>query len=206
MAVSRARQTKLRIRGHSSHVQAPTFGGFHPSEWPKRTATSGFCPPGARLAAFWGDFGLCVCTEKGSKMVKNGLKMTFSKNDTGPFGVSLEVFLARSEAPLSRFDLRCVVCFTYPQCAFESFLFCLDQVKRSGQKKGWAVLKKLKKPAAIPLQVCAHARQPHFASTIAFFMVDPPSASGPCLLRERGGSSFSEITLCSLHRNIAHCI
>ena len=46
--------------------------------------------------------------------------MTFSKNDTGPFGVSLEVFLARSEAPLSRFDLRRVVCFTYPQCAFQT--------------------------------------------------------------------------------------
>ena len=45
--------------------------------------------------------------------------MTFSKNDTGPLEVSLGVFLARSEAPLSRFDLRRVVCFTYPQCAFQ---------------------------------------------------------------------------------------
>ena len=53
-------------------------------------------------------------------MVKHGSKMTFSKNDTGPFGVSLEVFLARSEAPLSRFDLRRVVCSTYPQCAFQT--------------------------------------------------------------------------------------
>ena len=29
-------------------------------------------------------------------------------------------FLARSEAPLSRFDLRRVVCFTYPQGAFQT--------------------------------------------------------------------------------------
>ena len=57
------------------------------------------------------------------KGVKNGpkwVKTTFSKNDTGPFGVSLEVFLARSEASLSRFDLRRVVCFTYSQCAFRT--------------------------------------------------------------------------------------
>ena len=50
---------------------------------------------------------------------------------------------------------------------------------------------KLKKPAAIPPQGCAYARQPHIATTIAFFMVDPPSAKSPCLLRERGG--FSKI-------------
>ena len=42
-------------------------------------------------------------------MVKNGSHMNFSKNDTGPFGVCLEVFLARSEALLSRFDLRRVL-------------------------------------------------------------------------------------------------
>ena len=53
-------------------------------------------------------------------MLKNGSKMTFSENDTGPLGVSLEVFLARSESPLSRFDLRRVVRFTYPQCAFQT--------------------------------------------------------------------------------------
>ena len=35
-------------------------------------------------------------------------------------GVSVEVFLARYEAPLRRFDLRRVVCFTYPQCAFQT--------------------------------------------------------------------------------------
>ena len=40
-------------------------------------------------------------------------KMTFSKNNTGPFEVSLEVFLARSEALWRRFDLHRVVCFTY---------------------------------------------------------------------------------------------
>ena len=53
-------------------------------------------------------------------MVKNGSKMIFSTNDTGPFEVSLEVFLTRSGASLSRFDLRPVVCFTYPQCVFQT--------------------------------------------------------------------------------------
>ena len=41
------------------------------------------------------------------------------KTDTGPFGMSLEVFLARSEAPVPCFDLRQVVCFAY-QCAFQT--------------------------------------------------------------------------------------
>ena len=114
MAVSQARRTESRFRGHFFHVQTPTLGCFHPSEWPKRTATSGFCPPGARLAALWGILA-CACPPKrGQKWVKND----FLKNDNGPFGVSLEVFLARFEAPLSRFDLRRVVCFTYPQWAF----------------------------------------------------------------------------------------
>ena len=53
------------------------------------------------------------------KGIKNGQKWV--KNDfLQPFGVSLEVFLARSEATLSRFDVRLVVCFTYPQCAFQT--------------------------------------------------------------------------------------
>ena len=55
----------------------------------------------------------------GSKMVQNGSKMIYSQNDTGPFGVSLEVFPARSEDSLSCFDLRRVEYFTYPQCAFQ---------------------------------------------------------------------------------------
>ena len=75
-------------------------------------------PTGCLFSRIVEDFG--VSAEKGSKMVKTGSKMTFSRNDTGPFGVSLEVFLARSEAPLGRFDLSCVVCFTYPQCAFQT--------------------------------------------------------------------------------------
>ena len=41
-------------------------------------------------------------------------------NDSGPFGVSLEVFLPRSEARLSRFDLRRVLCFAYQQCAVQT--------------------------------------------------------------------------------------
>ena len=80
----------------------PHCNGFHPSEWPKRTARSGFCQAGARLAAFWGILA-CACPPKrGRKWVK----MRLSKNDTGPLGVSLEVFLARSEADLSPYDLR----------------------------------------------------------------------------------------------------
>ena len=47
-------------------------------------------------------------------------KKTFPDTDTGPFEVSLEVGLARSEAPSSRFDLRRVVRFSYPQCAFQT--------------------------------------------------------------------------------------
>ena len=63
----------------------------------------------------------CACPPKrGPKWSKNGSKMTFPKNDTGPFGVSLEVFLARSEASLSCFDLRRAVCSTYPECAFQT--------------------------------------------------------------------------------------
>ena len=54
MAVSRARRTESRIPGHFSHAQTPTLGAHHPSEGPKPTARSGFCPPGARLAVFWG--------------------------------------------------------------------------------------------------------------------------------------------------------
>ena len=70
-------------------------------------------PTGCPFSRILGDFGLCASTKKGGEMVE----MTFSKNDTGPFGVSLEVFVARSEAPSSRFDLRRGVCFTDPRCA-----------------------------------------------------------------------------------------
>ena len=60
--------------------------------------------PGSRIL---GDVGLCVSTKKGSRSCQQWVKKTFlSKNDTGPFGVSSEVFGARSEAPLSRFDLH----------------------------------------------------------------------------------------------------
>ena len=58
-------------RKHCSHVHIPTLGGFYPSEWPKRTATSSFCPLGARLAAFWGILA-CACPPKrGQKWVQN---------------------------------------------------------------------------------------------------------------------------------------
>ena len=68
--------------------------------------------------------------------VKNGqkwVKMTFSKNDTEPFGVSVEVFLARSEDSLSRFDLRRVVWFTDPQCAFQK-IACPSKGGQWGQR------------------------------------------------------------------------
>ena len=96
--------------GPQAGPKSPKMGRGTPSAWAKRTATSGFCPPGAHSAAFRGL----------SKLVKNGSKMGFSKNDTGPFGVSLEVFSARSGASVGRFDLRRVVWFTYPQCALQT--------------------------------------------------------------------------------------
>ena len=48
----------------------------HPSEWPKRTAASSFCPPGARPAAFWGILaGACPPKrgQNGSKMILDHL-------------------------------------------------------------------------------------------------------------------------------------
>ena len=70
-----------------------------------------FWPTGCPFSRILGDSSLCVPTGRGSKMVQNRSKMTFSKNDTRPFGVSLEVFLAHYEEPLSCFDLRRVVMF-----------------------------------------------------------------------------------------------
>ena len=49
--------------------------GFHASEWHKRTATTGFCPTGARLATFWGILA-CACPPKRGQ---NGSKMTPKK-------------------------------------------------------------------------------------------------------------------------------
>ena len=100
-------------------VQTSTLSDFHPSEWPKRTATSSFCPPGAHLAAFWG-FLACVCPPKRGQHGQKGSKMTLSRNATGPLGLSSEVFLARSEAPLDHFDHRRVVCFPHPHCAVQT--------------------------------------------------------------------------------------
>ena len=39
-------------------------------EWPRRTARHGFCPPGARLAAFWFFFARACPPERGPKSVK----------------------------------------------------------------------------------------------------------------------------------------
>ena len=106
MAVSQARQTESRIHEHFPHVQNPVLGGFHPLRMAQAHRYKRFWPPRFPFSRILGDFGLVH-----RKWVKND-----SKNDTGPFGV----FLARSEASLSRFDLRRVVWFTYPQCAFQT--------------------------------------------------------------------------------------
>ena len=58
--------------------------------------------------------------------------------------------------------------------------------KKKDTKNRGGLEKPVNKPTAIPLQGCAHARGAYFAPTIAFFLVDPPSASGQCLVRERG--------------------
>ena len=63
----------------------------------------------------------------------------FSENDTGPFGVSLKVFLARCEAPLSCFDLLHVVCLTYLQCTFQT-MHALRKEEVDGVK--WCFTKK----------------------------------------------------------------
>ena len=62
--------------------------------------------------AFWP----CLDPHEG---VKNGSKCLSPKMILDHLE-SPEVFLARSEASLSRFELRRVVCFTYPQCAFQT--------------------------------------------------------------------------------------
>ena len=49
--------------------------------------------------------------------------------------------------------------------------FLVNQKKRP-KKTEEGLESPVKKTAAIPLQGCAHAGQPHFASTIAFFVVD----------------------------------
>ena len=63
---------------------------------------------------------------------------------------------------------------------FETLLLLLTK-KRPKQNPGGPG-EPAKNPAALPPQGCAHARQPHLAPTIAFFIEEPrtPSASGPC--------------------------
>ena len=67
MAVSWARQTKSRIRGHFSHVQTLNLGGIHPAECPKHTNKGGFWSPGARLAAFWRILARVGAPQRGPK-------------------------------------------------------------------------------------------------------------------------------------------
>ena len=97
MAVSRARQTESRIREHFSHIQTPHFRWFPPLRMAQKHRYKRVLPTECPFSRILGDFGLCVSTKKGSKRAQNGSKMTFSKNDTGPFGVFVEVFSARSE-------------------------------------------------------------------------------------------------------------
>ena len=94
-----------------------------------------FLPTGCPFSRILGDSGLCVSAEKGTKMVQNGSKTNFSKNDTGPFGVSLEVFSADSEAPLSRFDLRLTHNVNFTQCMpFKRRLMGSNGVVPKGEK------------------------------------------------------------------------
>ena len=102
-----------------------------PQNGPNAPLQAGFAHR-VRVQPHFGGFWPVHVHQKGVKMVKNGSKMTFSKTDTGPFGVSLELFLARSEASLSRFDLLRVVCFTYPQCALQT-MHALQQEVNGGQ-------------------------------------------------------------------------
>ena len=76
LAVSRARRTESRFRGHVFRMQAPTFGGFHP----KRTAGRGFRPLGARLAAFWALLGRACPPKMGPRWISEiSEKCCFSK-------------------------------------------------------------------------------------------------------------------------------
>ena len=76
-----------------------------------------------------------------------GKKMRFSKNDTGPFGVYSEVFLARFEAFPSCFDLRGVVWFTYAHTVALQTMHAL-QKEASGVKQCFT-----KKSQTHPLQL-----------------------------------------------------
>ena len=99
----------------------------HAPEWPCPGRAPGGAPSGPEMArngpkspktGLGASVGWPVHVRQ--KGVQNGSKISFSKNDTGLFGVSLDVLLARSEAPLNRYDPHRVGCFTYPQCAFQT--------------------------------------------------------------------------------------
>ena len=109
-------------------VQTPTSRWLTPLGRARTHRRKRFLPNRCPFSPILGEFGLRASTEKGFKMVQDGSKGTFAENGTVPFGVSLEVFLARSEAPVRRFDLRRVVRFTYPQCAFQTMSACQKEV------------------------------------------------------------------------------
>ena len=77
--------------------------------------------------------------------------MSLKMNDAGPFGVSLEVCLARSEASWSRFDLLRVVWFTDLQCTFQTMHALQKEV--NGVK--WCCTKR-REPH--PLQLCPNTK------------------------------------------------
>ena len=91
---------------------SPLGPGFHTSEWPKRTARLGFCPPGARLAPVWGELAHASPPKRGPKMGLEWVKSDSSQNHPGPLGVPVHFwfctflffFLAHLGAYLGRFE------------------------------------------------------------------------------------------------------
>ena len=57
-----------RLRGYLFPMPTPTFGGLHPSEWPKCTIRRGFLPAGFPFSRVLGCCGPLMPNEKGSKL------------------------------------------------------------------------------------------------------------------------------------------
>ena len=104
LAVSWARWTELRFRGHFVSVPAPVFGGpllrmarTHRWTW----SLPAVCPFSCALGVFLA----CACPRKvGPKWVKSRWKIMSPKSNPGLHGVPGYVFLACFEASLGQFD------------------------------------------------------------------------------------------------------
>ena len=100
LAVSRAGQTESWFRGHRVPLPTPSFGGYHASEWAKRTPRRGSLPARCLFGCVLVCFGPRMPDQTG---VKNGSKIGQTIYDHGPPGVPADVFLACFEACLGRF-------------------------------------------------------------------------------------------------------